>query len=319
MRSYLNEGRQWLTEALALIETQLAAFQDEQGLRIHALVLLGLGTIIWRHGEHSLARGFLEQSVAIVRRLDDLALLGYALNQAGLAYRGEHNHVLAEAYFAESLAIRQQLQQRRGEAIAMGNLGMAIFHQGRAAAARPYAEQSLAILRELQDSWSIAMALSDLGEIMLAQREYELGQQAIEEMLLMCRELGDNALIAWGLAYLGEISRHYGEMADALRMLREGLYLSIEVGDKDVLSETLVSLAHHALLCNQPICAARMLGMESVVREQIGVVRSFWQAQRYAKVLDLLHAAMPPAELDAAWVVGRVQPVGEANCALGDG
>jgi diguanylate cyclase (GGDEF)-like protein len=316
MRSYLNEGRQWLTEALALIDTQPAAFQDDQGLRIHALVLLGLGTIIWRHGEHSIARAFLEQSVAIVRRLDDLALLGYAFNQAGLAYRGEHNYVLAEAYFAESLAIRQQLQQRRGEAIAMGNLGMAIFHQGRAAAARPYVEQSLVILRELQDSWSIAMTLSDLGEIMLAQREYELAQQAIEEMLLMCRELGDNALIAWALAYLGEISMHHGEMADALRMLRESLSLSIEVGDKDVLSETLVSLAHYAMLCNQFICAAQMLGMESVVRQQIGVVRSFWQAQRYAKVLDLLRAAMPTAELDAAWAVGRVQPVGQTSCAF---
>jgi hypothetical protein len=59
-----------------------------------------------------------------------------------------------------------------------------------------------------------------------------------------------------------------------------------------------------------------MLGMESVVREQIGVVRSFWQAQRYAKVLDLLRAAMPPAKLDAAWSVGREQPVGEASCAF---
>jgi non-specific serine/threonine protein kinase len=168
LRSYLSEGSSWLHAFLDApgAETPTAA---------RARALQALGQLVYRQGDYPAARAALEESLAIVRALED----------------------------------------RRGTAATLRELGRLLMDQGDFVAAAEPLQTSLALQRELDDAYGSAWSLNCLGQLAFFRGEYRQAETCLVACLAMFRELGDHWGLGPTRYFLGLIACEKGDFADA--------------------------------------------------------------------------------------------------------
>jgi len=106
---------------------QLALAGDQASL---AMALNSLGAEWISLGRIDTARGHLQRSLELARKLGAHGLAAMALNNTGRALAAEGRHAEAEAAFAESLAIRVARADRRGQAAVTLTRALARWQRG---------------------------------------------------------------------------------------------------------------------------------------------------------------------------------------------
>jgi predicted ATPase/DNA-binding SARP family transcriptional activator len=189
IRGYLQEARQWLSDALN-VRSDLPA-----GRR--AALTRAAGHLAFLRNDYVASRALLEESLLLSREIDDQAGVVQTLVYFAQARLASQHDEQAEALLEEALAIALQLSDTSRAASSLQLLGLIDYHRGRLDSAATRLEQSLAMRRALGDAWATAQTLCDLGLVSYLQGCQPRALQQHAEALSIWRQLAD----PWGLAY----------------------------------------------------------------------------------------------------------------------
>ena len=205
-----TEGRRWLEEALELPEAQ-----STDGRR--AALLFAAGVISSLQGDVAIARGWLEESLALAREIGDRSLAAYAGSYIGVTL-GQQGLAAAEAPTREALAWFDQAGDLYGKRLALAVLVTLRVKDGDLAGARSAGEEAVRVARAYGLGRELGIALQVLGTVMLHQRELDAAARAMAEAL---RALSTDPQAFWlarALELLGIIENVRGRPLVAARL-----------------------------------------------------------------------------------------------------
>lgn len=190
VHSYLSEGRTWLEQALALLDTgtPMAAVRTK--------VLNGAGILAYTQGDYQPAFARLQESIALAREIGDQPSTALALDAMGWTALVQGDHACARSFFEEGLALVQELGQTHDIAVGFTSLGAMALVQGDYSRAHALCEKSLALGRTLGAKTVIGVSLATLGSMALIQGDNVRAQACFEECLPLCQQTGNKLLTA---------------------------------------------------------------------------------------------------------------------------
>jgi predicted ATPase/class 3 adenylate cyclase/Tfp pilus assembly protein PilF len=350
VRGYLTEGRERLTELLALAgglgrtevrskalhaagvlaqvqgDYRAARALYEECLVLHrelgntggtASSLNNLGQVAFHQGDYATARSLYEQALAIRRDLGDKRGIASSLNNLGGVAQEQGDFAAARALYEECLLMARELGDRWGTAVSLNNLGKVAEYQGDYSAARSLYEECLVIERELGDRQGTAYSINNLGNVALYQGDYESASALYGEGLATLRELGDRQGIANSLGFLGLLAQKQGDHRRARDLYQESLALFEDAGGRLGIAACLERLGDVAGAQGQPALAARLFGAAEALREAIGASLSPADRDEHERLVAPARTALGEEAFAAAWAAGRAMTLDEATtCAL---
>jgi tetratricopeptide (TPR) repeat protein len=252
-------------EALAL--ARAAADPAQEAL---ALMRVGISAQLHRH-DLVLARRYLEESLALFRKVGDDDQVARCLNNLGEIPRSEGDYAVAARYYLESLEIRERTGDRVG-------LGTTLFNLGEVAAAQ--------------------------NDHVAAARYYQRGVALAEEMGFVVGRTGY-------LGGLGHSAAAAGDQGAARGYFQQALALGVGLHSAPSMLFALVGFARLKALVGQPVRAAEWVGLalghpasETDVQQRAEALLGDLRAALPAGELE---AAMARgAKLDLEQVVGEI-------------
>ena len=178
-----------------------------------------LGYYLHERGDYPAARNYLQEALAIRRRLlgPEHPATATTLNNLGLLLQDMGNHDDAREYLEQALAVFRQVLGRHHPQIpiSLNNLGFLLRAMGNYPAARNYLEQALAIQRRLlgQQHLEVAQTLNNLGRLLHDMGDYPAARNDLQQALAI---------------YQQRLGRHHPDTATVLNNL--GALLQ-DVGD----------------------------------------------------------------------------------------
>jgi tetratricopeptide (TPR) repeat protein len=300
-RGSWSEGREWLTQFLALSTTS-----PRTAVRAKALNRAGL--MAWWQRDYASARALQVESLEIYQELNDKHGVAASLFGLGRVARGQGDYASARASYEESLAIRRDLGDRWGIANTLLSLGVVVFFfQDDLAPARSLLEESLAIWRELDIKSGIAATLSWLGRVLQRQGNYEQAEVLCLESLALFRELGDRLGLAYTLHNLGCAALCQDDRGRAATHFTESLALYRELERQDGIIECLAGLAAVAGAEGQLEWAAQLFGAAEALLEATGAHLAAADRAEWDRNLAAVRAQLDEAIFAAAWAEGQAR------------
>jgi predicted ATPase/class 3 adenylate cyclase len=179
----------------------------------------------------------------------------------------------ARGYLEESLAIARELNDRERVAMTLQPLGTTCLGEGDGAAALRHLEEALALARELGNKRELAGALNALAQLHRVEAELDKAEPLYEQVLALARELGDRESIAIGLLNLAMVATDRGSGEQAREMLAEVLAIAEETRSKPVEKSLVEVCAGLASWCKSWDLAARFYGAAESRAAQTGLRR----------------------------------------------
>jgi predicted ATPase/Tfp pilus assembly protein PilF len=289
-RGHLSEGRRWLDQALAMVDSGLPVLHAEATRQ---------------------PNDALSQKTSMAVRAKALTGAG------GLAY-AEGDYTSAQTLYEASLEMFRATGDRRGIASSTNVLGVLAEIQGDSARANGLYQEALALFRELGDRVNVARLLNNLGAAAHDRGDSAQAQAFYEESLAIREELGDKMGIAKSLFNLGEEAQSQGKSAEATGRFAESLTIRAELGDKEGIAYCLEGLADVASVRGQPKRAARLWGAAASLREKIGAPLPPAERAQYDQAIGASRAQFQGFEV--AFLSGQgmtlEQVIAEANALL---
>jgi predicted ATPase len=298
-RGHSSEVRVWLSQALARPGT---------GTLARANALERAGTLAFLQGDYAPARAFLDQALALARRLGAKACMARALGTLGACAGEEGHYRQSQRYCEESLALFRELQDVRGMALIQHNLGILALEQGNVASARKYFEDSLPLYRSIGSQHDVAWTLNSLAEAAWVQGEVARTHSYAEEALALS---GDPSGLAFSHYLLASVATVRGERTLAHRHFRESLTLQRQAGNKHWLIISLEGFAEF-LRSDDTAQAVRLLGAADQARTVVGVPRPPLRLSRYKVELTRVRETLGEETFAAAWARGQVLTLEQA-------
>jgi predicted ATPase/transcriptional regulator with XRE-family HTH domain len=334
MYGHLQEGRSWVTAALAKGSTAVP--------QLRARVLFWLGFWAMTQGENEQAGSTLEASLALAREVGDNVPAGACLLFLGDLALYQGNLERARALLEESLALLEEgLAQcraadgtsllpsldettvwwaRGGESSArqylwgivesrrkLGDVALAAGDHGRAVTLY---EGSLALARVLGDKALIGYALMCLGQVAKDQGDYGRASAFFSESLEVSR-LVRTDITARSLIRLGLVALEQGAHGRAEDLLQRGLKRLLELGFKRDMAACLEGLAALAGAQGRWLESARLLGTAAVLRVVHGAIQRRSEQALRDRIEAEAQIALGEAAYFTAWAEGRVLPLDE--------
>jgi predicted ATPase/DNA-binding CsgD family transcriptional regulator len=263
--------------------------------------LAGALWIFWFvRGFFAEGRTWLEQALAIDGGTSLTARFDATFGAGQLArHRGDARRALdlAEGVLAEPEIERAPIMR----ALALFLLGTAAGdvndHEREQAAYR----EALGLFLDHGDFDGAARTLGKLAAVAWRSGDIEGFARHSEEKLRLHRLTGSIWGAADALSNLAEVARLRGEPTRALSLRREALGCYTEVGNRLGILETLRGIATIAMVCRQPIVAARLFGAEDALRRTDGVVLAADLQARHVSAVESVRAAIDRNALASAW------------------
>jgi tetratricopeptide (TPR) repeat protein len=215
------------TEALEFVRTMRGRKRQR---RAEAGLLLNLGSCCYDLGDIRRAIELYEQSLAIMRELDDQQGEEKSLGNLGACYTNLGDIRRAIELHQQSLAIGRKLGDRQREAASLSNLGVCYGDLGDIRRAIELHQQSLAIGRELGDRQGEANTLTGLGNCYYGLGDIQRAIELHEQSLRRARELNNRQGEARSLGNLGLCYAYEGEPVRAIERGEEALQITRELG-----------------------------------------------------------------------------------------
>jgi len=194
----------------------------------------------------------------------------------------------------------------------LNNLGSMLTTLQEYDRARAAIEESLAVSRELGDRQCIGLATGNLGDLAFFQGDRETARVYWSQALTAYRELQDDYSIAIYLNNLGELARLRGDNAEAEDSFRQSLRLFHKLEARTLIVPVLLNLAQMAWLQGRPERAARLLGAEERLRQEVGSRLTPDTQADYEDLLPQLQASLGEAAFAALWAAGHALTIEEA-------
>jgi predicted ATPase/DNA-binding CsgD family transcriptional regulator len=227
IRGRANQGRAWIDEML-----RRRAGTDDLPLRASALARAS--RLAWRQRDYYSARAFLEESLAIGRKLDDS--LGVARRLRGLALIAVAEGDLddAQRLCEESVALFRDHGDRYGLSLALAFLSLTLQLAGDSSRAAPYVREARELSRTSGGTTSSLYSLGSIAFGAVAAGDMATLRTHTAELVDLLRRLGgeyeDPGWLWWtGIALASGEGRYHSALrlagaAEAIAR-RDGLHL----------------------------------------------------------------------------------------------
>lgn len=225
-----------------LAEQSLSLLRPLDEPEEEALARLALGVVADELGEYDEARAHLEASLALYERAGDRGGMARTFDHLGDLARMVGAYEEAEQHYTRCLDLCRQTGDQAGLANAYNSLGSAAGTRGDYGRARSYFEQSLDICRELDDRFGIAGASHNLGSVAHVLGDYQAAKELRRETLAICREIGFRWGEADSLRHLADACLRLEQYDEARRLYQESLVLKREIGHRRGVALALNSL-----------------------------------------------------------------------------
>lgn len=262
VRGHTREGRVWLEGALTSGGSPARA--------VRAKALHGAGVLVGALGDYARAVAYLEESLALRRKLSDTEGMASSLNNLGFVAQWQGDYARAEALHRESLELARQHNHRWELANSLNNMGAIEQYRGDYERAIAPLKESLSLFRELGDERKVADTLNNLGIMAANQGDFPRASALFEENLALRRKLGDRRGITMALNNLGEVAQLRGEFQQAATLLGESLVRYEEEGNRRGVAYSLEGFVSIAAAQGHAERALQLAGASAALREAIG-------------------------------------------------
>ena len=301
VRGHCTEARRWLESAWS----QTAGLARERQAR----ALLALGGVALEEGQLEGARRALEQALADFRALHDEARVGQVLNRLGSIAWRQGAYERAITYDEAALRIATAVGDPRERADALVNLGIVATHQGDFEVARERFAEAVRLNRAVGDQNAVLHALINLGYDCTLRGELIEARAIFDEVLATAQAFVLKKHLAYALENLGNISTLEGDYAGARTRLCQSLVLGRELGDHNLLLYLLGDLTKLEAAVGSPERAARLGGVVSALRHQLGASMAPAEDEGRERALDRARAALGDVAYRRAFEDGRALSV----------
>ena len=226
IRGHLEEGRNWLRQALAAATTD-QPLPDE----VRAKALAGSGMLTILEGTYDTAQAELDSALALDRTRQDAAGVANVLNLMGIVAILRDDPATAEQRYSEAIEAYRAAGELRGLFAALSNLGSLHTQRGDYAGAAELAREGLEVSRQLGDTSGVAGALSELAWATFYAGDPEAARASFRESLELGRDLDDRLRIADDLDGLARAAASTGQPLVGARLWGAAARLIEELGN----------------------------------------------------------------------------------------
>jgi tetratricopeptide (TPR) repeat protein len=152
-------------------------------------------------------------------------VLGSSLVQQGLLCFRSGRFVQAQELYRDAIAILRSVNEQALLADALILSGVLIYLNGDYLEARELIEEGLSYAQAANDPWFAAYGIYNLGNIDSLMGEYQKGYDQMQAGLKLWRELGDPHSISLGLNFLVDTQIALGRHEEAIASMRESIAL----------------------------------------------------------------------------------------------
>jgi tetratricopeptide (TPR) repeat protein len=211
LQSHLAEGRQWLTEALAI-----RAATPVDSLRARALMALGSITY-WQNDFEATRRHYLD-GLEIFRELDDRSALGEALYNVGFLHLIERDPENARLYYEESRRIAEERSDAQGLANTAWGLGMCALQERDLETARIWARETVSRFTALDDWFGASLGDFVFYQVARMTGDFPEARRLMLEALEEAERRSDETSIYSALESISGIDATQGWHERALKL-----------------------------------------------------------------------------------------------------
>jgi predicted ATPase/class 3 adenylate cyclase len=211
IRSYLDEGKQWLQVAVAR--------PGEQPPDARARAFRGLGYLAWARGEREEAVRCHEEALALYRHIGDSVGTGMSLTNLGIFWREEGDLQRARPLLEEGAGLLRESGDMSALAHSLGQLGVLALEDGDLARAAELCEEGLALARKVGNEQTAALLLQDLGFIALHGGRLPEAATRYAESLEIARRFDLKGSVASCLKGIAAAAAASGDRDRAARIL----------------------------------------------------------------------------------------------------
>ena len=224
-RGWLHEGLDYLDRALATLEKS-----DKKFPLVHGHLLAAQSLLLFRLAQIELARVKLEQSIEILRPLNQPHVLVEAVSFLGIVNAIIGRYPEALQLFHQGLALAQASGDTWFEALSLTEIINIEILAGNAEHVYERLQSAVNAWRATGDPRFIAFGLNTMSLSAVRIRRFEEARAAIEESIMINRSVGDR----WGLgsAYrgLGLLEQEQGRHAEALAAFQQSWSVFADLG-----------------------------------------------------------------------------------------
>lgn len=305
VRGYWEEGLGWLEAALR--SGQGGAEHEQRG---HALT--GAGGLAYRLGRYETATSYMEESLAIWRRLDRKRSAATLLNNLGVLAYEQRDYDAAVRYYEEGRTTQEELGDRTGLGKTLNNLAIIAWSRGESDRARLLYEEALAIKREIGDAGDLAGTLNNLGALLKDQGDHQAAKGYLEESRRLLEKLGREWELAYTLCNLADIARSDGDLAAAFALYDDSLTQLLRQNDRRAALVCLEGFAQLAAAQSRWKRSVWLFGAGQTQRALLDVPMTPVERGEYEKALNQARAGLGTAAFQVAFEAGRAATLDEA-------
>ncbi len=284
------EGRGYVTRALALVDGATPP-------KAEARLLRSAGGL-WYNSDRPWALAQYERSVALYRRIGDRLDLGTILSAIGSLYASLGRNDEAKATLHEAEEILTASDRKRSLFNVMNNLGTLAGFMNETDEARRSFGRALDLARSVKDVSRESYILMNLAEVEFVLGSIDRALERARESVSGLRSTDRRSFLVLGLINLGSYLILRGDLPEARSIAEEALLVANEEGGF-VVRVCLQQWALLGALDGRFAEAARLLGFVDEGYAASGEIRQPNALQIHGRLLDLLEAALPGAEIQA--------------------
>ena len=211
--SHLPEGRRRLTDALSRSRT---------GGAVRAAALTALGAIAGWQGDAVRGPAWLNEGIALWRKLGDVSELAYALEMLGWALFAVGDNLPSLAAFEESLDLRRSSGDALGEIRSLGGVCQLLVAEGDVDRAEPLSRQLLELAHERDDPRSEHFGHHFLGDCALIRGDYREAEDLYRASLRAALPLKDLLETSFEVQGVGMSAVGNGDWPRGIRLAAAG-------------------------------------------------------------------------------------------------
>lgn len=222
-RSLASEGRHQINMALA--------FREEYDHDVLGELLSGAGTLAYAQGSFVESEELFLLSLHQFRESGNRSAAAYACNDLAVIASERHDDTMARSYLEESLALFHKEKQLVGVAYTLTLIGRELATSGEYLRAIDALQEAIGIANQNGIDDHLAFSLASLGYCQNCVHDYAEAKETLRQALALCREQGHRPGIASASANLGLSYLYMDENEEALFYWNEALTIWEEQGD----------------------------------------------------------------------------------------
>ena len=295
----------WL-EGFRILERALESTASAPAV-MRAQGLHWLGILAWSLGNLTHARSCQEESLALVRRLDDDERLMDALLALywTVMYQGDSER--GSALNDEALQLAARVGDRRLRALATVNRAWLACERGKLEEGERLNEEAIAELRAYRDQSTLLRHINCRGEIASMRGDWKRADAACTEALGLARVTKYRRLISVASGDLAAIKVQLGELETALALLHESVTAARELGDPKREPLQLLTVAQIHARRGDLRRAAVLLGGARALLQAQGIALTM-SDKDLARAVEAALQALPAREREHLEREGSLRP-----------